>query len=161
MLRTTAAITDFQNDAVYMGLPRTAGFTVDIRTIREDSPADMVEYIRRLVSDLDVEVRVLSKCEPSGVSSVRGEAYHALKHAVSSVFGEIEVAPCVMPGVNRRAALRENMPVCFEVFPVVVSSSEFGRSFGANEAIKYNSLGQGVLFYYELIKEFNREQPKR
>jgi len=152
MMRTTSSVADMQCDAVYGSLPRQSELIVDVRTLQEDTCADMTEYICKLVADLDVDVRVLEQTEATSISAVRGEAYHALSRALHAVYGDITVVPCMIPG-RTDARWYEPLSACILRFsPVVITPSELKRIYRANESVKTASLGQSVLFYAEFLR---------
>ena len=152
MLHTTAVTVDAGNDGTGFVLPRRAEILSEIRTVDGNSCDEMADYVRKLIADLPMETRVLEQNEASGVSYCQGSPYQTVIQSIHRVFGPIRTAPCILPD---RSDARWYTPLsgCIIRFsPFIMTSTELGRVRSENECIKQSSLGQGVLFYTDLIK---------
>jgi len=152
MCRTTMVVTMLEGSKAANVLPAEAKAVVNIRIAIGQSVESVVAYIRRVISDQLVEIRVLHPGEPSPVSALSGERFETLKSTISDVFPEAVTTPyIVMGGTDARHYAHVSRSV-YRFSPMSMSKAERASLHAVNEAIPVESLAKAVEFYIRLIR---------
>ncbi|MDL2288886.1 M20/M25/M40 family metallo-hydrolase [Oscillospiraceae bacterium OttesenSCG-928-F05] len=150
-MRTTIAATMASAGTAPNVLPGRAEATLNIRPVHGDTCAGVLEHLGDLTNGLGVSVEKLQGEEAAAVSDHTGTVYRLLSAVIHASFGDVIVAPYIMPGGTdgrKYEGLAENV---FRFCPVLGTKDEFSRVHAVNESIRTESLGSAVRFYETLF----------
>ncbi len=153
LLRTTAVPTVAQGGDTPNVLPRTAEAVVNVRLLTGDSSQHFLDYIKRLTSDLRVEINVLRAQEPSLVSRYNDRVFFQLTESIQDVLGPVTVAPYLMAGATDASKYEQLSYHTYRYCPFVLSKANHATIHAANERIQDKALGCAVLFYRSLMSK--------
>jgi carboxypeptidase PM20D1 len=153
VIRTTTAATIFQSGIKENVLPAEARAVVNFRILPGETVADVVEHVRSVVADAQVEITVRpNPVEPSRVSSADSEAFRRLQATILQVFPDALVAPGLMVGATdsrRYETLSENI---FRFNPVRLTTADLARPHGVDERIAAAGYKDQIRFFMQLIR---------
>ena len=155
LLRTTTAITMLEGSPKENVLPQRARAIVNFRILPGDTVASVLEHVRRVVADPQVEVQIAggSGREPSPTSSATAPAFVRLAQSIRDVFPTAAVAPALMVGASD---VRYYAPVAdnsYRFMPLLVQPDDLARFHGTNERIAIADYARVVSFYEYFIRQ--------
>ena len=152
VLRTTTAPTMLSGGVKENVLPIDATATVNFRLHPRDTAQRVVEYVRQVVADERVGVRMVHGWEASPVSSTDSDAYRALSGAARRAYGDVAVAPGLTVGATdskHYGAVADN---AYRFHPMVITGQDLTGFHGTDERISIENLARATRFYIELIR---------
>ena len=156
LVRTTMAPTVFRAGEKENVLPTRARAVVNLRIAPWDTPDGVLERIRELTGDLEVEITVLADWSPAGdpgISSTDGEGYRAIRETAHGVFPDLlAVAPYVTIVATDGRHYQEVAGDVYRFAPFRVDPEVMERIHGVDERIPVGEYLQMVRFYAELIR---------
>ena len=155
-------------------IPGSAQVTINARMIPGSSTAALVEEIRRVVADTNVEVRgpgaatatSVSRNDSGSVSrSVSGNVsrnasqvssdttllYRALVNAAKKQWPNAEVTPYLFQAGTDAGAWRGRGVPVYGIYPYPLSNEDLMRMHGNDERVSVESLKQGTEMIYRLL----------
>jgi len=152
MLRTTFAPTVVRAGEVENALPTQARAWVNVRVHPSDTVADVLEHVRDVVSDLDIEVSLLGGAtEPSPVSPSEGPAWDTLGRVLANIEPGTVQAPGLVVGATDARHYSELSEHVYRFIPLRLTAEDLPRIHGVDERIAVENLEELVRFYLELI----------
>ncbi len=155
MTRTTTAVTMAQGSPAANVLPQISSVTVNFRQMPGTTTQDVVDHIKRVVRNKDIEVKVLKCKEPSKFSPTDSRAFKVLeKLCVQSNPNNIVAPYLVMGGTD--ACFYE--PICENIYrfaPFVVSTDLLLCTHGTNERVPVTAMRQGVEFFKAYVRQMS------
>jgi carboxypeptidase PM20D1 len=153
MLRTTTAPTMLSASVKVNVLPIEAVATVNFRVHPRDSVEDVVNHVRRVVEQENVEVRV-----PEGggrpasrVSDWQSIGFEVIERSVREIYGEVVVTPGLMIAGSDTRHYGKVADNAFRFNPMMVQQEDITGFHGSNEKISITNLAQGVRTYMQII----------
>ncbi|NSW53881.1 MAG: M20/M25/M40 family metallo-hydrolase [Anaerolineae bacterium] len=158
IIRTTTAPTIINGGVKDNVLPSEVSAVVNFRLASGDSIASVIEYVKFLLRDLDLEVSVAGDHpgEASPVSSMKSPAFHRLDTCIKQVFGDVAVAPFIMLGATDAryyAGLSENV---YRFAPLHMQEGQMDSVHNFNEHITVEQFAGMVQFFIHLIQSWSR-----
>ena len=156
-LRTTVAPTMLQAGSDGDKLPTEVSALVHLRIAPWDSPDSVVEQIRAVVSDLEIEVEVVEEgmgtTPPTAVYSSESEGFRAIRAAIHRTFPNVvAVVPgLAAPGTDTRhyGAVSESV---YGFAPFRVDEETLHTIHGVGERVRMSAYIDVIRFYAELIR---------
>ena len=154
MLRTTTAPTMLSGSVKINVLPIEAVATVNFRLHPRDTPEGVVEYVKSVVTNENVEVRSPpgSGRAASTVSSWESIGYQVVERSIREVYGEVVVMPgLTIAGTDTRhySKVADNS---YRFNPMIVNQSDLTGFHGSNEKISVANLAQGTRTYVRIVE---------
>lgn len=151
-VRTSTAATMIGGGIKENVLPASAWAVVNYRILPGDTVADVVEHVRSVVRDPDVEVRALPRSrEPTAVSPTNVPAFDLLAKTIRGTFPQAIVAPYLTIGgtdVRHYQKVSRNL---YRFMPLLADSGDLARMHGTNERVSLQGYAKGVEFYARLL----------
>ncbi|MCX8071215.1 MAG: M20 family peptidase [Candidatus Binatia bacterium] len=151
-VRTTNAATMVGGGVKENVLPASAWAVVNYRILPGDSVASVLEHVRKVVTDPEIEVQALrGSREPTVVSPTDTAAFGLLAKTIRSVFPEAVVAPYLTIGgtdVRHYQRVSRNL---YRFMPLVGDRGDLARMHGSNERVSVEGFAKGVEFYARLL----------
>jgi carboxypeptidase PM20D1 len=155
MLRTTTAATMLSASIKINVLPIESIATVKFRLHPRDTVESVTDYVKSVVENDRIEVRVapdgLGRAA-SSVSEWRSVGYEAIEVAIREVYGDVIVAPGLMVSGSDSRHYGKVADNAFRFNPMIVSSSDLTGFHGTNEKITVHNLAQGTRTYMQIIR---------
>lgn len=154
LLRTTAAATMLSGSIKENVLPAEAVAVINFRIHPRDTPEQVVDHIRGLVSSDVIEVAILNDriTPPSGVSSHRSEGYDLIARSLRETFGDVIVVPGLTMAGTDSKHYAEVSTNAYRINPFLLGPGDAGRIHGLNERISIQTFEMGILAYVHLIE---------
>ncbi len=152
LLRTTVAFTQASGSDAPNVIPPKASLVANLRLNPEDTMAGAAEYIRRVINNSEVEVKVLGGMEPSRVSKTDCEAYRRVENAVGNTWKGAIVSPYLMVQCSDSRHYGKISDKVYRFSAMALSSEERATIHGNNEGIKLENIAKAVEFFIRVIK---------
>ncbi len=152
VLRTTTAVTMAGAGTKLNILPREAWAIVNFRIVPGDSSGAVVERVRDIVDDPELEIEVIGASEPSPTSDPRAAAYRLIERTATDVVGDAIVVPALVVGGTDSKHYGRIAENAYRFSPIRLRSTDRSRVHGVNERISVASYREAIRFY-ELLLE--------
>jgi carboxypeptidase PM20D1 len=154
MLRTTTAPTMLSASIKSNVLPIEAVATVNFRIHPRDSVEDVIAYVRGVVENDNVEVRVPDGAgnPASQVSDANSEAFATIRRAIREIYGNVIITPGIMVAASDTRHYGMVADNAFRFNPMTVTREDLTGFHGTNERIAVANLAQGTRTYIRIMK---------
>ena len=152
LLRTTVAFTQSEGSNAPNVIPPKATMTANLRINPKDTVEGAVEYIRKVISDDNVELIVGSNMQPSRVSQTNCEAWDKVASAVANTWKGSIVTPYLMVQCSDCRHWGVISDKVYRFSAMDLTSEERKTIHGHNERIRLETINKAVEFYIRLIK---------
>ena len=153
VIRTTTAPTMLSASNRLNVLASEAVGTVNFRLHPRDNPEKIVNFVKDLISNENIEVKNLSAGTlASSVSDWETEGYRAISNSVREVYGDIIVAPGLMVGGSDSKHYAKAAKNSYRFNPFPLSANELSGLHGINERIKKDDFLNGIRSYIKIIQ---------
>jgi acetylornithine deacetylase/succinyl-diaminopimelate desuccinylase-like protein len=152
LLRTTISPTMLNAGTKINVIPNTAQARVDIRRLPDESRAEVLDRIRRIVNDSAVEVTPAGGQEmpPAEPSSLTTSLYIAMERVFRKHHPKAVVLPYMALGATDGAFLRSKGMAVYGV-PVFVREENASRAHGNDERISLKTMDEGTALLMEIV----------
>ncbi|MEP7065155.1 MAG: M20 family peptidase [Gemmatimonadota bacterium] len=155
-LRTTTAPTMIQGSPKENVLPIRAQAIVNFRIIPGETPASVIEHVRRVIDDSMVAVTVPEPpTPPSPVSSTTSNAYRILARDITVLEPNAIVAPSLVIGATDSRQYGGYARDVYRFLPMQIGPEDLDRVHGTNERIGVHDYARGVAFTTLLISDLS------
>lgn len=137
-------------------IPTEAEATLNIRTLPGDRIEDVVERLKGVVADPQVEFRVRSSGKVAPESSAGSPAFAAIRTAIAELDPSIITVPYLSTGATDSAALRAAGIPCYGLLPFPLTQDDESRMHGHDERVNVNALGFGLWLTCGIVDEWTR-----
>jgi acetylornithine deacetylase/succinyl-diaminopimelate desuccinylase-like protein len=160
LLHTTATPTIVDAGYRINVIPSEAKATIDVRTLPDDDPAEILDLIRKAVNDPSVRVEYGARdVRPGGSSGLNNEAFKAIEAAVTRHYSATTL-PTMSTGATDMAYLRARGVQCYGIGPAI-DVEDGPKGFGAHsdqERILESELHRFVRFHYDIVESLARSR---
>ena len=153
MMRTTVAVTRMEGSKAYNVLPPSASMGINVRLMGGDTMESAQAYLRKVIANDKISIRVVDGGDPSAVSETSGPAWETLKRAIRQTWPEALVAPyLMMAGSDSRnyCAISDHV---YRFSAMHLSKEERGMIHGHDERVPVKTLLRTVEFYLRLLEK--------
>lgn len=153
MVRTTTGVTMATGSPAANVLPQRATVTVNFRAMPGTSTQDLVDHIRKVVRNKDIEINVLNSKEASSFSPTDSRVFGIISSLAKGIAPNAIVAPFLVMG-GTDACYYE--PICENIYryaPFKVDTSLLLCTHGTNERIPIDSMADALSFFKAYIKK--------
>ena len=153
LLHTTATPTIAESGYRINVIPSEAKASIDVRTLPNDDPAEILELVRTAIGDPAVRVEWGPRnLRPTGVSRLDSEAFKAIEAAAARQYGTVTI-PMMGTGGTDMAYLRTRGVQCYGIGPAI-DVEDGPKGFGAHsdqERILERELYRFVRFNWDIV----------
>ncbi len=151
LVRTTFAVNMLKGSEKRNVIPPEAVADIDCRMLAGDDPEEIMEWIRRVIADPQVEVSVTSPPKVPNLSPPDTELYKGLSDALKRRAPGVVVAPEIMVGFTDNWVFRRLGLHAYGFGPFVLDEGEWRRIHGNDERISVENVTEGARCYTELL----------
>jgi carboxypeptidase PM20D1 len=152
MVRTTTAVTMIEGGVKANVLPREASARVNFRLLPGDESAEVIDYVRRVIDDPEIEIVAETANEASPVSDVQSDAFALLSEVVREGAPDVVVAPALVLGGTDTLHYGKISDDGFRFLPVRFDQRDLERVHGRDERISVENVRAAVEFYARLVR---------
>ena len=157
MIRTTTAITMAQGSPAPNVLPQSPKIVINFRQMPGTTTDDLVNHIKRVVRNKDIQVKVLRTKEASKFSPTDSRSFKIIEELCMQRNPNAIVAPFLVMG-GTDACFYE--PICDNIYrfaPFVAPTELLLCTHATNERVPVECLGGGVEFFKAFIRRASLE----
>lgn len=155
MLSTAVNFTSFNTNSTFgpQVKPEIAEATMFLRCVREDDLLNGLEKIKEIAQKHGIEIEEIERdyCKPTDYNSA---SYKIVENTVRSVFPDVIVSPFLLTAGTDARRFTDVADNIFRFAPIDLNKSQFTTFHGLNENIGIKNIGECVIFYKEIIKNF-------
>ncbi|MHA7305546.1 M20/M25/M40 family metallo-hydrolase [Arthrobacter sp. TMN-49] len=159
LTRTTVAVTMLEGSKAANVLAATARANANIRIAVGESVDSVVEAVRVIIDDPQVQLTVRSGHNPSPISAFDNEQFALLSRAVAESYPDAVVTPYIQTGATDSRFFTTICPAVYRFSPLLMDAADRASLHAVNEKVRISSLGAGVVFYRELVQGLARVGP--
>lgn len=152
MIRTTTAITIVTGGVKANVLPTSATATANFRLVPGDTVAGVVDNVRSIIDDPEIEIEVEQGREASPVASDSGAAWKVIGAAVQVIAPGVIVAPALVLGGTDSKHYGRIAEDSYRFTPFKLGEDDFARVHGTNERIAVDDYPNLIRFYEALVQ---------
>lgn len=160
LLHTTASPTIIDAGYRINVIPSDAKATIDVRTLPDDEPGEILDLVRKAVNDPAVRVEYGARdVRPGGLSGLNNEAFKAIEAAATRHYSTTTL-PTMSTGATDMAYLRAKGVQCYGIGPAI-DVEDGPKGFGAHsdqERILESELHRFVRFHYDIVAALARSR---
>lgn len=153
ILHTTASPTLLEAGRRINVIPSDAKATIDVRTLPDEDPAEILSLIRDVIDDPTVNVEYGARdVRPAGLSRLDSEAFRVIEAAARRIYDTVTI-PTMGTGGTDMAYLRARGVQCYGIGPAA-DGEDPPRGFGAHsdqERILESELYRFVRFNWDIV----------
>lgn len=156
MIRTTTALTQASGSDAYNVLPSVASVVVNFRILPGDTTQDVIDHVKKLSEDFDVQINIMPGRNPSAVSSTTSHAYDKVKSSILSVYPSVNIMPYITLGGTDS---RNYEPIAANVYrflPAAMTLSEQGLMHNDDESISLENYNRMILYFENLMRTYDQ-----
>lgn len=132
---------------------KTAEATMFLRCVREDDLYAGLEKIKKIAEKYDVGIEETERdyCKPTDFN---GEAYKTVEALLHNNFPDVAVVPFLLTAGTDARRFTDVADSILRFAPIDLNKKQFATIHADNEHIGVKNIGECVVFYKDLIKEF-------
>jgi carboxypeptidase PM20D1 len=158
LVRTTTAPSILKAGIKDNVIPARAEAVVNFRILAGESSSDVINHITKVIDDERVKIEILEGfSEPSPVSPVNVFGFETILTTIRQIYPDVVVAPTMMLAASDSRLYSEISKNIYRFAPIIVTSEDMETIHGLNEKNKISDFERGIGFYYQLIKNSNRQ----
>lgn len=153
-IRTTLVPTMIDAGIAPNVLPQKAELVLNSRILPGDTVQDVIEHVREVIDDPEVEIRCLAddQCwEPSAVADIEGEGFDVVRRAIVHTFPEAVVIPNLMVGATDARHYHAVARDALRFLPIRLRKEERLRQHGTDEQITEDGFADALRFYLTML----------
>ena len=158
LIRTTTAVTMAEGSPAANVLPQKASVVVNFRQMPGTTVQDVIDHIRKVCRNKNIEIKVLKAKEASSFSPTESRTFKIIEELCVQENKNAIVAPYLVMG-GTDACYYE--PVCENIFrysPYKVSVELLRCTHATNERIPVSAIEPAVAFFKRYVKKASAEK---
>ena len=153
LMRTTVAFTQMEGSKAPNVIPPRAAMVSNMRLNPMDNIDSAMAYLKKVVNDDNVEIKLLGGMNPSRISTTDCEGYDKVATAVASTWKGCIVSPYLMVQCSDSRHWGKISDKVYRFSAMDLTSEERATIHGNNERIRVDCACRAVEFYIRLIKQ--------
>ncbi|GAA1127476.1 M20 family peptidase [Nocardioides aquiterrae] len=151
MTRTTFAVTTLSGSPALNVIASTARAGVNIRIMVGDTVATVLDHVRKVVDDDEVQVTVVESSEPSPISP-RDDAFELIESTIAEVFPDAVPTPYVMMAATDSRFFTRICSRVYRFAPFRMTKAQRESIHSYDEHLGIEAFLDGVRWYRRLIE---------
>ena len=154
LMRTTTAFTMMSGSDAPNVIPPEATLVSNMRLNPHDNMESALEYLKKTISDVRVELNVIGGMNPSRISVTDSIGYENISKAITATWKDTIVSPYLMVACSDSRHYGRISDKVYRFSAMDLTSEERATIHGNNEKIRIETLHRSVEFYIRLMKMF-------
>lgn len=153
MMRTTTAATVFEGSMAHNVLAPKASAIVNFRLIPGETVEDVLDHIRKVAGNQEVELEPMMQDNPSLISPTDSDGYRRIESYINKTFPGVLVSPFLVVGGTDSRRYEKVCPNIYRFSPMKIQKEDTERIHNVNERISLENIERSVRFFHGLISE--------
>ena len=153
LMRTTVAFTQMEGSSAPNVIPPKASMVSNMRLNPMDNIDSAMAYLKKVVNDDTVEIKLLHGMNPSRISTTDCEGYNKVATAVASTWRGCIVSPYLMVQCSDSRHWGKISDKVYRFSAMDLTAEERATIHGNNEKIRVDCACRAVEFYIRLMKQ--------
>ena len=153
LLRTTCAFTQMEGSKGINVIPPSAKMAANLRLIPGDTTESALEYIKKVVNDPEIEVKMLEGNDPSRVSSTDCEGWSRIERAINATWSDAIVSPYLMMACSDSRHWGRISDKVYRFSTMALTKDERDSIHGNNERVSLETIERSLEFYTRIMRE--------
>ena len=153
MVRTTTAVTQAFGSPAPNVLPQKASVVVNFRMMPGTTTQDLVEHVKKVAKNKNVEVKVLQTNEASKYSTTDSKSFDAIKRMVYNFYPNAILAPFLVMGGTDTIKYDSMSDHCYRFSPFLAPVELLLCTHATDERLPVAAVAEGVKFFKYYIKD--------
>ncbi|MEE0945597.1 MAG: M20/M25/M40 family metallo-hydrolase [Acutalibacteraceae bacterium] len=153
MMRTTVAFTQTEGSAAPNVIPPKACLVSNMRLNPADRVDTAYEYLKKTVSDKNIDIEIMESVNPSRISDTNCDGYKKVAMAVASTWKGCIVSPYLMVQCSDSRHYGRISDRVYRFSAMDLTGEERATIHGNNERVRLECIHRAVEFYIRLMKE--------
>lgn len=153
LVRTTCAYTQMEGSKAPNVVPPSARMVANLRLNPEDTVDSAVSYIKNVIKDDSVEIKVLEGANPSRISRTDCDGYKFIKEAVEDTWEGAVVSPYLMVQCSDSRHYGEISDKVYRFSAMDLTADERKTIHGNDEHIRLETVKHAVEFFIRVMKK--------
>jgi carboxypeptidase PM20D1 len=150
--RTTVVPTMIEASDKSNVIAEQATAMVNVRLLPTQTQEEVLGWMKKVIGDPAVKLKVVRFTPASEVSPAEGEAFSHLASTITACFRDAVVTPYLMLGATDARKYQNLSNHIYRFTPVRMDKSEVGRMHGVDERISEENIQLAVTFYATLVQ---------
>jgi acetylornithine deacetylase/succinyl-diaminopimelate desuccinylase-like protein len=151
LVRATFAVNILRGSEKLNVIPPEAVAEIDCRMLSGDDPAEIVDWVRGVIADEQIEVTTVREPKVPNLSPPDTEMYKALADALRGRMPGAVIAPAILTGFTDNWVFRGLGLAGYGWSPFVLDGGEYRRIHGNDERVSLDNVRAGARAYTELL----------
>jgi acetylornithine deacetylase/succinyl-diaminopimelate desuccinylase-like protein len=151
LVRATFAVNILRGSEKLNVIPPEAVAEIDCRMLSGDEPAEIVDWVRGVIADEQIEVTTVREPKVPNLSPPDTEMYKALADALRGRMPGAVIAPAILTGFTDNWVFRGLGLAGYGWSPFVLDGGEYRRIHGNDERVSLDNVRAGARAYTELL----------
>lgn len=152
-LRSTVAATQITGSDAANMLAAKAQARINARLITDESPENMLRYLRELVEDLPVRLELVEHTEAVPVTDSAAPMYKTLCNAIGEEFSMLPCIGMLCPGKTDSRHYADMSDCILRFAPLIQTLRQSRGAYRAEEHVSLRALGVAVEIYENFMKK--------
>ena len=153
LVRTTVAFTQMEGSDAPNVIPPQAKMVANLRLNPMDTMDSALDYIKGVIKDEDIQLRVTSGMNPSPLSSTDCEGFYKVCNAVISTWPGCIASPYLMVQCSDSRHYGAISDRVYRFSAMDLTKEERGTIHGNNERIRLELVERSVEFFIRVMKQ--------
>lgn len=152
LIRTTTALTMIHSSDAPNVLSATTELTVNFRILQGNSVEDILNHVKDICTNYDVDYKVISSREPSKISDINGEAYKKVEKTIAEIYPNAIISSYLTIGGTDAYKYEIVSDNVFRFMPVEINQFDQRLIHNDNESITIDNYMRMIHYFKLLMK---------
>lgn len=152
LMRTTVAFTQMSGSSAVNVIPPEATMVSNLRLNPEDTTESALEYLKNVIDNDNVELKILHGYNPSRISVTDGEGYRRVEEAVVSTWHGCIPTPYLMMQCSDSRHWGRISDKVYRFSAMDLTKEERGSIHGNDERIRFECVYKCCEFFIRMMK---------
>ncbi len=154
LIRTTIAVTMMKGSDAPNVLSSSSEITVNFRILQGTTVNDVVEHVKNICKDYDVDIEIAASREPSGITPNDTQQFNRIREVITSIYPNAIVSSYITIGGTDAYKYQLVSDNIYRFMPVELNQYEQRTIHNENEHISLNNYGKMIYYFKEIMKKY-------
>jgi carboxypeptidase PM20D1 len=159
LVRTTFAVTIISGGIKDNVIPELAQATINVRRLPGDTPEDVLDHLRDVIDDPEIEIEGLNWGDGATPASVDGFAFRMAAEAVLEVMPDVVVIPGLVPGATDSRHFADLVDEILRFIPQRIHMDLASGAHGRDERVAIEHLSESLAIAVGMVRRAGAAPP--